>query len=63
MGLMKCRECGKEVSSKAEICPHCGNTIKKKLTSVDQLGYGCLMVVIIVAVIALIGYFADKFMK
>lgn len=25
---MKCSECGKEISSKAEACPHCGNPMK-----------------------------------
>ncbi len=24
MALMKCKECGKEISTTAEICPHCG---------------------------------------
>lgn len=26
--LIKCVECGKEVSSNAEACPHCGNPLK-----------------------------------
>ena len=30
MALIKCNECGKEVSEKAESCPHCGNPISKK---------------------------------
>ena len=24
--LIKCKECGRQVSSSAESCPHCGNT-------------------------------------
>lgn len=24
MAMIKCRECGKEISSRAEACPHCG---------------------------------------
>jgi len=24
MGLIKCKECGKEISDKAQKCPHCG---------------------------------------
>ena len=24
MAIVKCRECGEEVSNKAEKCPHCG---------------------------------------
>lgn len=30
METIKCKECGKELSSKAEICPNCGVRIKKK---------------------------------
>jgi hypothetical protein len=30
MALIKCKECGNEVSSKAEKCPHCGVTVKEK---------------------------------
>ncbi|MGA1823217.1 MAG: zinc ribbon domain-containing protein [bacterium] len=28
MALIKCKECGKEVSSEAESCPHCGIKIE-----------------------------------
>lgn len=30
MPMIKCPECGKEISDKAEICPNCGVTIKMK---------------------------------
>ncbi len=30
MALIKCSECGKEISSNAESCPHCGNPIEAK---------------------------------
>ncbi len=30
MALKKCKECGKEISSKAESCPNCGVVLKKK---------------------------------
>jgi hypothetical protein len=33
MALIHCKECGKEVSSKADKCPHCGVRLKS----------GCLM--------------------
>jgi len=35
MALLKCTECGKEVSENAEKCPNCGNSIRlesKKLS-------------------------------
>jgi len=28
MSLIKCSECGKEISNKASTCPHCGNPIQ-----------------------------------
>ncbi len=28
--LIACKECGKEISDKAKICPHCGCPVKKK---------------------------------
>ena len=31
MALINCPECGKEVSTAAEICPHCGYPLKKEL--------------------------------
>lgn len=30
MALLKCKECGKEVSSNAEKCVHCGFKLKEK---------------------------------
>lgn len=30
MALTACKECGKEISTKAEVCPHCGAKPKKK---------------------------------
>jgi len=34
MALIKCPECGKEVSSMAPTCPNCGCPIKKEETSI-----------------------------
>ena len=31
MALIKCSECGKEISDKAEVCLHCGNPIHKTI--------------------------------
>ncbi len=30
MALIKCPECGKDVSTSAETCPHCGYSLKKQ---------------------------------
>ena len=48
MALTKCKECGHEVSTKAEACPSCGAKIAKK-------GMGCgtlLLVLFVVGVVA-----------
>ncbi len=34
MTLIQCSECGKQISSNAESCPHCGNPIQKKHTTI-----------------------------
>ena len=50
MALIKCKECGKEVSSEAETCPHCGARIASK-----SMGCGSIVgIVIVVGIIALI---------
>ena len=33
MALIKCSECGKEISDKAEVCVNCGNPINQKQES------------------------------
>lgn len=46
MAIINCKECGKEVSSKADKCPHCGIRLKS----------GCLMklVYIVIGIIVFI---------
>ena len=38
MALIKCKECGKEISDKADHCPHCGykNPVEQQITEVRQ---------------------------
>ena len=48
MSLIKCKECGEEVSKNAAACPKCGNPIKKAAT---QYGCGTLIFGGVVAVI------------
>ena len=38
MALIKCSECGKEVSSKANACPHCGNPIIEEIETIKEKG-------------------------
>ena len=48
MALLKCKECGKEVSSKADKCPHCGAA---RANEPNGCAMGCLVVIIIAAVV------------
>ena len=45
MALTKCKECGKQVSTKAESCPTCGAKLKNKG---NRMGCGCFLVLIFV---------------
>lgn len=45
MALIKCKECGHQISKKAESCPNCGAVLKKKR---GNIGCGGLIVVLIV---------------
>lgn len=37
MALIKCTECGREVSEKASTCPHCGNTLAQTEEEEEEL--------------------------
>lgn len=50
MALTKCKECSKEISNSARICPHCG--VRDPGLSAKQKYIGCLIVIVIAAVIA-----------
>ncbi len=55
MSLIKCKECGKEISNKARKCPNCGYSNNEK-----KVKYICssimLIIIIIIIVIILKGY-------
>ena len=36
MAIIKCSECGHDVSDKAAICPHCGYSVSEILKSINQ---------------------------
>lgn len=48
MALKKCKECGKEISTKADLCPHCGAKQKRK-------SIGCGGAILILIIIGIIG--------
>ena len=37
MALMKCPECGKEVSDQSETCIHCGYSLKKESKEAENI--------------------------
>ncbi len=37
MALIKCNECGKEISDKANICPNCGIRLKKRIGNANKI--------------------------
>jgi len=45
--LMTCKSCGKEISSKAESCPHCGHSYKKSSKDTN-IGCGGLIALIVI---------------
>jgi hypothetical protein len=53
MALIKCKECGKELSSAATACPHCGKPAPKQTTPAAK---GCLTIIIVIVVLAWIGH-------
>lgn len=44
MALIKCRECGTEVSSKAAACVKCGAPVKKRMSKGAETGAGLVVV-------------------
>lgn len=48
MALVKCKDCGKEVSASAPTCPGCGAPIKKPGTSCAA--WGCLVFLVLMGV-------------
>ncbi len=51
MALKKCKECGEKVSSKADLCPHCGAKQKRK-----SIGYGGALLIVII-----LGFIGSQF--
>lgn len=61
METLKCKECGKELSSKAEICPNCGVTIKKK--SFISKAFRFFEIIGVLIVIGIICFFSHSFIR
>ena len=50
MALIKCKDCGKEVSSKAKACPNCGRAVPKRTSLLTWLFAGFICFVILSAI-------------
>ena len=59
MALIKCKECGKEISDTVDACPHCGYKYKK---TNEMTTKKVVKIIIIVAVIGLILFFGLTFL-
>ncbi|MBE6443171.1 MAG: zinc-ribbon domain-containing protein [Alphaproteobacteria bacterium] len=64
MALIKCNECGKEISESADMCPHCGFSLKKykeqleqdkKYKNDEKYRKGCLYFILFVIMFFIIG--------
>ena len=63
MALIKCKECGKEISDQATNCPNCGcpindDTITKEVKASKKVAIFIIVILVIVCIIGFIfGYF------
>lgn len=55
MPLIKCPDCGREVSEKAEACPGCGRRMLKKSS-----GMGCFLLLLIILTIVVVRYVSSS---
>lgn len=56
MSLRPCKECGNQISSDAKVCPNCGKRQRRS----SGAGWGCLAIIGVVALFALIGSLTDN---
>jgi rubrerythrin len=50
----KCKECGTEISSKAEACPNCGAVLKKKTGCLTYV-VAAILIIVLIGLIGLLG--------
>lgn len=63
MALKPCRECGKDVSTEAKTCPHCGVSgpvVASIMNKNFGCGTGCLALIALVVVVMVIGQLANS---
>jgi len=52
MALIKCHECGAQISNQATVCPHCGAKPKPKTTTSTKIWASVFAVLVAVAVLS-----------
>ena len=59
MALIKCSECGKEISSEAKVCPNCGKplVIEQPIAQEDTSDCSKVAIISIGAILMIIGFF------
>lgn len=55
MSLIKCKECGKEISSKTDKCPNCGAPTNRTIGCFGSLLFIFLVAVGIIAILGITG--------
>jgi hypothetical protein len=59
MALMKCKECGTEMSTTAKACPKCGAVAAAKVSG-KNIALGCLGAFVLLVIITMIGAISAK---
>ena len=57
MAMIKCPECGNEISEQADVCPNCGYPIKKHAKRINPKIVFLLIIVGIILLVAIIGIY------
>lgn len=57
MALVKCKECGKEVSNTAKVCPHCG----KKAPAVEELSVKTMNIIWVISIVIVLCLYKSCF--
>ena len=60
MALIKCIECGKEISDKAKICPNCGSPTTFAKEENQEIAKAIIFIVFVGSLVSIPVYFALK---
>ena len=63
MALIKCSECGKEISEEAKKCPHCGITLKNTKMKKISITISIFIVLIAIVIFAIFKFYTNSKMS